>query len=118
MSVLWQVGVNGGVIGVNTFVAVTSTNPAKLFGLFPRKGTLAVGSDADVLVWDPKLTRTISASSHHMNVDNNIFEGMQVTGGPRYVFSRGTRVADHGKFVGKPGSGKFQKCGTFFPVQV
>lgn len=118
MSVLWQVGVNGGVIGLNTFVAVTSTNPAKLFGLFPRKGTLAVGSDADVLVWDPKLTRTISASSHHMNVDNNIFEGMQVTGWPRYVFLRGMKIADHGKFVGKPGSGTFQKCGTFFPVQV
>ena len=118
LSVLWQAGVNSGLMGLNTFVAVTAANPAKLFGLFPRKGTIAVGSDADILVWDPNETRTISASSHHMNVDNNIFEGMQVKGRPRYVYLRGKKIVDRGNFTGKAGDGKFQKCDTFFPVQL
>jgi len=117
LSVLWHVGVNSGVMGPNTFVAVVSTNPAKLFGLFPRKGTIAVGSDADILVWDPTFERTISAASHHMNVDNNIFEGLKVRGRPRHVFSRGTRIVENGRFVGTPGAGAFQKCDKFFPVQ-
>ncbi len=96
----------------------TSTNPAKLFGLFPRKGTIAVGSDADILVWDPKSERTISAQSHHMNADNNIFEGIKVKGRPRFVFSRGRKIVDDGKFTGSPGIGAFQKCDKFFPVQL
>ena len=91
VAILYHVGVNGGVIGPNQFVALGSTNPAKLFGLFPRKGTIAVGSDADIVVWDPNQERTISAKTHHMNVDNSIFEGMTVRGRPRYVFSRGAR---------------------------
>jgi dihydropyrimidinase len=118
LSILWQVGVNSGVLGLNTFVAVSSTNPAKLFGLFPRKGTIAVGSDADILVWDPKATRTISARTHHMNVDNNIFEGMRVSGKPRYVFSRGQKVVDGDRFTGAAGAGKFQRCDKFFPIQL
>lgn len=118
LAILYQVGVNSGVLGLNTFVAVTATNPAKLFGLFPRKGTIAVGSDADIVVWDPKPERTISAQSHHMNVDNNIFEGMRVKGQPRHVFSRGQKIVDAGKFTGSPGAGKFQKCDKFFPIQL
>lgn len=118
LAVLYQIGVNSGVLGLNTFVAVTSTNPAKLFGLFPRKGAIAVGSDADILVWDPNAERTISAKSHHMNVDNNIFEGLKVKGRPRFVFSRGKKIADDGTFTGSAGAGKFQKCDPFFPVQL
>jgi dihydropyrimidinase len=118
LSILWQVGVNSGILGLNTFVAVSATNPAKLFGLFPRKGTIAVGSDADIVVWDPAVERTISARSHHMNVDNNIFEGMKVKGKPRFVFSRGKKIVDDGGFTGSPGDGRFQRCDKFFPIQL
>jgi dihydropyrimidinase len=116
ISILYEVGVNRGVLGLNNFVALGSTNPAKLFGLFPRKGTIAVGSDADILIWDPKATRTISTATHHMKADNNVFEGMTITGRPRYVFSRGTMVADGDSFIGAPGAGKFQKSSRFYPV--
>lgn len=118
LAILYEVGVNRGVIGLNNFVALSSTNPAKFFGLFPRKGTIAVGSDADLLIWDPTLTRTISAKTHHMNVDNSVFEGMTVTGRPRFVFSRGRMVVDGERFTGEKGYGKFQKSARFFPVQV
>jgi dihydropyrimidinase len=118
LAILWDVGVNGGLMGPNQFVALGSTNPAKLFGLFPRKGTLAVGSDGDVVVWDPNASRTISAKTHHMNVDNNVFEGRTIKGRPRYVFSRGSKVAEGDKFTGRKGHGKFQRSAKFFPVQL
>ena len=78
---------------------------AKLFGLFPRKGTIAVGSDADVVIWDPAVERTISATSHHMNVDNNIFEGLHVKGKARHVFSRGRKIVEDARFTGVAGAG-------------
>jgi dihydropyrimidinase len=118
LAILWDVGVNGGLMGPNQFVALGSTNPAKLFGLFPRKGTIAAGSDADIVVWDPKAERTISAKTHHMNVDNNVFEGRKVKGRPRYVFSRGLKVADGDTFTGRKGHGIFQKSSKFYPVQL
>jgi len=116
LSILYEVGVNRKILGLNNFVALGSTNAAKLFGLFPRKGTIAVGSDADIVVWDPNQTRTISPKTHHMNVDNNVFEGMTIKGRPRYVFSRGRKVADGNTFTGSKGSGKFQKSDRFYPV--
>ena len=88
VAIVYERIVNGGIVGLNQFVALTSTNPAKLFGLFPRKGTIAVGSDGDVVVWDPNASRTISAATHHMKADNSIFEGMTSLGAPRYAFSR------------------------------
>jgi dihydropyrimidinase len=118
LAILYDVGVNQGVLGLNAFVALGSTNPAKLFGLFPRKGTIAVGSDADLVVWDPNVERTISAKTHHMNVDNSVFEGMKIKGRPRYVFSRGQKVADGDTFTGRKGYGKFQRSSKFFPVQL
>lgn len=118
LAILWEVGVNSGVLGLNQFVALTSTNPAKLFGLFPRKGTIAPGSDADLVIWDPKQERTISAKTHHLNVDNNVFEGMHVRGAPRYVFSRGLKVSDGNTFTGRKGHGTFQAASKFFPVQL
>ncbi|MDQ2873018.1 MAG: dihydropyrimidinase [Candidatus Eremiobacteraeota bacterium] len=118
LAILYEVGVNHGVLGLNNFVALSSTNPAKFFGLFPRKGTIAVGSDADIVVWDPAAGRTISAKTHHMNVDNSVFEGMRVTGRPRYVFSRGRKVADGDRFTGTKGAGTFQKSARFFPIDV
>ncbi|MEO6913744.1 MAG: dihydropyrimidinase [Candidatus Baltobacteraceae bacterium] len=118
LAILYEVGVNRGVLGLNNFVALGCTNPAKFFGLYPRKGTIAVGSDADIVVWDPKAERTISAATHHMNVDNNVFEGMKIKGRPRLVFSRGERVVNGDSFVGKPGRGRFQKAAPFFPIHV
>jgi dihydropyrimidinase len=118
VSILFEHGVAKGVFGLNQFVALASTNPAKLFGLFPRKGTIAVGSDADIVVWDAGARRTISAKTHHMKADNNIFEGMTVRGRPRYVFSRGRKVVDDGAFVGAPGAGIHQKSAPFRPIQL
>ncbi len=115
-SILWHFGVNAGVIGIHQFVALASTNAAKLFGLFPRKGTIAVGSDGDVVVWDPTVTRTISAREHHMNVDNNIFEGITVRGKARHVFSRGATIVTDGAFTGYAGHGEFVKASPFYPV--
>jgi dihydropyrimidinase len=115
-SILWHFGVNAGVISPNQFVALASTNAAKLFGLFPRKGTIAVGADGDVVVWDPAVARTISARDHHMNVDNNIFEGIAVRGKARHVFSRGSTIVDDGSFTGSAGYGRFVKARPFFPV--
>ncbi len=118
VAILYEVGVHRGNFGPNTFVALAATNPAKLFGLFPRKGTIAVGSDADVLVWDPGITRTIAATAHHMNVDNNVFEGMTVHGAPRFVFSRGRMVSNGKTFTGAKGDGRHVKSGKFFPPQL
>ena len=82
MMVMWQAGVNSGKLSPSRFVELHCSNPAKIFGMYPRKGTIAVGSDADILVWDPKLEHTISAATHHMRVDYNCYEGMTVEGKP------------------------------------
>ncbi|MGH2572977.1 MAG: dihydropyrimidinase [Actinomycetota bacterium] len=100
-------GVHGGLIGLNRFVELVATAPAKMFGLFPRKGTIAPGSDADVVVFDPRHTRVISADTHHMNVDYSAFEGMEVRGLPEVVMQRGTVLVENGEFHGREGQGKF-----------
>ena len=103
----------GGVIdrgwSMNRFVQLVSTAPAKLMGLFPRKGTIAVGSDADIVVWDPNRPYIISAATHFMRVDYNPYEGMTIPGSPACVFSRGSLVFDGDTFVGKAGNGQFLK---------
>jgi dihydropyrimidinase len=109
MSLVYDGGVRAGRISLNRFVELTSTSPARIFGLFPRKGTVAPGSDADIVVFDPDRTITLSASNLHMNVDYNPYEGRQVTGATDTVLSRGRLVIDGGKFVGRPGSGSFLK---------
>src|SRR5580698_6086817 len=109
MSLVYDGGVSAGRISLNRFVELTSTSPAKIFGLFPRKGTIAPGSDADIVVFDPTRTITLSAKTLHMNVDYNPYEGRQVTGAADTVLSRGKLVIDDGKFVGRPGSGSFLK---------
>ncbi len=116
MAILYQYGVQQGQISLQKFVALTATNPAKLFGLYPRKGTIAIGSDADIVIWDPHVERTISASTHHMNVDNSIFEGMKVIGKPKYVFLRGALIIVEDTFTGVVGMGKFQRCERFSNV--
>ncbi|MGZ5475956.1 MAG: dihydropyrimidinase [Thermoanaerobaculia bacterium] len=113
MSLVYNGGVAGGRISVNRFVEITSTSPARIFGLFPRKGTIAVGSDADIVIFDPNEEMTISAKTHHMNVDYSCYEGMPVKGVTKSVLSRGRVVIDEGKYTGKPGQGQFLKRGLF-----
>ncbi|HXJ91382.1 MAG TPA: dihydropyrimidinase [Terriglobia bacterium] len=109
LSLVFSGGVQGGRFSVNRFVELTSTAPAKLFGLYPRKGTIAVGSDADLVIFDPNEEHVISAKTHHMRVDYSMFEGIKVKGVPKQVFSRGRLIIDQGKFVGKVGHGEFLK---------
>jgi dihydropyrimidinase len=109
MSLVYDGGVRPGRISLNRFVELTSTSPAKIFGLFPRKGTIAPGSDADIVVFDPNRTITLAAKTLHMNVDYNPYEGRQVTGATDTVISRGRVVIEGGKFTGRAGAGSFLK---------
>jgi len=116
MSLIYSGGVASGRFSANRFVELVSTAPAKLFGLYPRKGTIAVGSDADLVIFDPKRKHTISAKTHHMRVDYSMFEGIQVTGMPDIVLSRGKVVVDGDKFLGRAGQGEFLKRATYAQV--
>lgn len=109
LTILFSEGVKKGRISLNQFVDITSTRIAKLFGLFPKKGTIAIGADADLVIFDPNIERVISAESHHMAVDYNAFEGMRVTGEPVSVLLRGEYIVRDKQFVGKPGSGQYLK---------
>ncbi|NWQ43712.1 dihydropyrimidinase [Bacillus sp. EB106-08-02-XG196] len=109
LSILFSEGVRKGRISLNQFVDLTSTRAAKLFGLYPKKGSIAVGADADIVIFDPLAERVISAETHHMAVDYNAFEGMKVTGEPVSVLSRGEFVVRDKQFVGKPGTGQYLK---------
>ncbi|MFF0826110.1 dihydropyrimidinase [Brevibacillus sp. NPDC003359] len=113
MRLLFSEGVAKDKISLNQFVDMTSTKVAKLFGMFPQKGTIAVGSDADIVLFDPTLKRTISVETHHMNVDYNPFEGMVVNGDIISVLSRGSFVIRDQQFVGQAGAGRFVKRSTF-----
>jgi len=109
MSLLFDAGVRRGRLSLERFVEVTSATPAKTFGLYPRKGAVAPGSDADLVVWDPEKTMTISAATHHMRVDYSPYEGRQVTVAAGVVLSRGQVVVEGGRFVGRTGAGRFLK---------
>ena len=113
MSLIYSGGVAAGRFSVNRFVELVSTTPAKLFGLYPRKGTIAVGSDADLVIFDPNRKHTISAKTHHMRVDYSMFEGIQVMGMPITVLSRGRVVVESDKFLGRAGTGEFVKRSTY-----
>jgi len=116
MSLVYSGGVGKGRFNVNRFVELVSTTPAKIFGLYPRKGTIAVGSDADVVIFDPNREHTISAKTHHMRVDYSMFEGIKVKGMPDVVMSHGRVLVESDKFLGKPGSGNFLKRATYSGV--
>src|SRR6187401_2927475 len=104
-------GVRPGRISMNRFVELCSTTPAKMFGLFPRKGTIAVGSDADIVVFDPNRSATLSAKTLHMKVDYNPYEGRTVKGSPSFVISNGEVIIDGDAFVGRKGAGRFLRRG-------
>lgn len=113
MHIVYQGGVVQRGWSMNRFVQLTSTAPAKLFGLFPRKGTIAVGSDADIVLWDPARHYTISAATHFMRVDYNPYEGMTIEGSPSLVMARGRVIFENERFLGKRGQGQFLKRGTY-----
>jgi len=107
MSLTYDGGVAAGRISVNRWVELTSTSPAKIFGLFPRKGTIAPGSDADIVVFDPNAETVLSAENLHMNVDYNPYEGRRVKGVTETVLSRGEVVVEGRRFTGTAGRGRF-----------
>ncbi|MGN6796850.1 MAG: amidohydrolase family protein [Gaiellaceae bacterium] len=109
LQMIHHFGVREGRISLNRMVELLCTNPAKLFGLYPRKGTLAVGSDADVVVFDPDKRVTISAATHHSRSDYNLYEGTEVQGSPEIVLLRGNVIVDGEQLLAKPGSGQFIK---------
>jgi dihydropyrimidinase len=109
LMLLWDGGVRAGYIDPHRFVEIVSTNPAKMFGLWPKKGTVAVGSDGDLVLFDADKRTVLSASTHHMRVDYNPYEGREVTGAPAVVLSRGEVIVDHGTLKAKPGRGQFVK---------
>jgi len=113
MSLIYDGGVVQKRIGINRFVELTSTAAAKIFGMFPKKGTIAVGSDADIVIFDPNAEHTISAKTHHMRVDYSAYEGRKVRGVTETVLSRGNVIVEKGHFKGTAGYGKFLKRGTF-----
>ena len=109
LQLLFHHGVSQGKLSLNRFVELVSTTPARLFGLYPRKGTIAPGSDADLVIWDPNAEHTISAKTHHMRVDYSMFEGWTVKGNARTVLSRGEVIVDRDQFLGRAGRGGFLK---------
>ena len=116
MAIIWDSGVNTGRLTKNEFVAATSSNAAKIFNIYPRKGTIQVGSDADIVVWNPDGERTISAKTHHQNVDFNIFEGRTVKGIPTHTISQGEVVWDNGELKAIEGKGRYINRPAFSPV--
>jgi dihydropyrimidinase len=121
LQMLHHFGVRTGRLTPSKWVELCCTSPARLFGLFPRKGTLAIGSDADIVVWDPDKPVTLSAASHHSNIDYNLFEGTEVLGSPEVVLVRGQVVVDGDELVGPPGTGRFVRRARFgaeLPVAV
>jgi dihydropyrimidinase len=113
LKMIHEFGVRGGRITLNRMVELLCTNPAKLFGLYPRKGTIAVGSDADIVVFDPEKRVTISAATNHSRTDYDLYEGTDVTGAPELVLLRGQVLVENDELVAQPGVGQFVKRARF-----
>ena len=109
LKILHEFGVRAGRFDLNRLVQLWATNPAKIFGLYPRKGTIAIGSDGDLVIFDPAKKHTISVQTHHSKCDYNLFEGTEVTGVPETVLVRGQVIVDNGELVAQPGAGQFIK---------
>jgi dihydropyrimidinase len=108
-----EFGARAGRISLNRMVELLATNPAKLFGLYPRKGTIAVGSDADIVIFDPEQKVTISAKTQRSKTDYNLYEGTEVTGTPEIVLLRGQILVEGGELVAEPGVGQFVRRARF-----
>jgi dihydropyrimidinase len=117
LPLLFSHGVNAGRMDLQQFVALTSTNPARMYGLYPRKGTIAIGSDADLVVWDDKRDLTIRNSQLHHAVDYTPYEGIRLTAWPAITISRGEVVWDENGYHGRPGRGQFVRCGLPSPAR-
>ncbi|MDH3748509.1 MAG: dihydropyrimidinase [Gammaproteobacteria bacterium] len=115
LEVLWHHGVSTGRLTKNEFVSITSTNAAQIFNIYPRKGSISVGADADIVVWDPEASKTISAKTHHQNVDYNIFEGMTVKGSASHTISHGKVVYSDGELKVERGAGHYVDRPVFAP---
>jgi dihydropyrimidinase len=113
LKMIHHFGVRGGRISLNRMVDLLATQPAKLFGLYPRKGTVAVGTDADLVVFDPERRETISASTHHSRCDYSLYEGTEVTGAPELVLLRGNVLVEDGELVASAGVGRFVRRARF-----
>ncbi|MDP9039084.1 MAG: dihydropyrimidinase [Acidobacteriota bacterium] len=111
MQLAYHFGVNQGRLTLERFVEVTAEAPAKIFGMYPRKGVIAAGSDADIVLWDPAAEYTITAATQHMHTDYSIYEGFRVKGNARTVYARGECVVQDGRFVGRVGRGEFVRRG-------
>ncbi|MCE1189906.1 MAG: amidohydrolase family protein, partial [Ignavibacteria bacterium] len=116
MQLLYQGGVIEKRFSLNRWVELTSTAPSKIFGLYPRKGTIAVGSDADIVIWDPKIEHEISVRNHHMRVDYSMFEGLKVCGNAETVISRGKVLIDNYSYRGEKGMGNYIKRNCYTEV--
>ncbi len=112
LPILWTYGVRAGRISPNQFVALTSTNPAKIFGIYPRKGSIIPGSDADIVVWDPDRSLKYGIAYAHHRTDYNLFEGWELVGYPEKVFLRGSLIVDQGRWLGKAGMGQYLQRST------
>lgn len=107
MELLYTYGVARHKISLNRFVQITAANPAKIFGLYPQKGVIAQGADADIVIWNPDTEKTISTQNHHMHCDSDIFQGFNITGSPEYVITKGKMAVHNGEWVGKNIKGNF-----------
>ena len=112
LLVMYEAGVISGRIDLRRMVELVSTRPARLFGLYPRKGTIAPGADADIVVWDPKREQVISAANQHSRVDYSLYEGMRISGSPMHVLSRGKLIISDGQLNAEQGQGQYLACGT------
>ena len=116
MMVVWEHGVNKGRFSVNRFVELNCTNPAKIFGMYPRKGTLSVGSDADIAVWDPEAQHILSVETTHMRTDYIVYEGWPIKGKPVKVYQRGNLLVDGDNWHGQNGAGQYIARQPYAPV--
>lgn len=116
MMVIWEHGVNKGRFSPTRFVELSATNPAKIFGMYPKKGTIAVGSDADIAVWDPNIEHVLSVETTHMRTDYIVYEGMPIKGKPVKVYQRGNLLVDGDDWYGKNGDGQFIPRKPYAPV--
>ncbi len=111
-EVIYDGAINGKRFGLNRFVEVIATTPAKMFGMYPKKGTIAPGSDADIVIFDPKKKHTISVKTQHMRVDYSAYEGREIVGKVETVLSRGRVIVDGDKYLGKAGDGVYVSRGV------